>query len=105
VITNTVFNTIIDSIPLCSITTSTSLQNESDPKIYPNPARDFFRIENIVPGTTINLYDISGRLIKSQKNNTSDCIVNTESLQNGIFLVEIVDETSKFYKKIVITKR
>ncbi|MBC7861685.1 MAG: right-handed parallel beta-helix repeat-containing protein [Bacteroidia bacterium] len=69
---------------------------------YPNPAKDFLVIKNISAGSTISLYDFSGKLIMTQKSNSAQDILNTSGLPNGIFLIEVNNGNSKSYQKIII---
>ncbi len=65
-------------------------------KISPNPVKDVFKVEYSSPNTgdvTINIYDIKGRLLKTEKTNklTSEFTYsyNVSSLKPGVYAVEI----------------
>ena len=48
----------------------------------------------------VNIYDLNGKLLKSEKNNTS---IQIQDLTNGLYIVEILDLESdnKIIKKII----
>ncbi len=104
VITNTTLNTLVSVIPNCTIATEITESDESGFKIYPNPAEDVFFVDNIQVNSAVYLYDISGRLILAQKSNSSKCAVNTSSLQNGIYLVEVGSGGLSNFQRIVINR-
>ncbi|MBC7865062.1 MAG: T9SS type A sorting domain-containing protein [Bacteroidia bacterium] len=77
--------------------------------IYPNPAKDFFTVENIPANSVIKIYDVSGRLVLTQKSipiaiGTTKCLINTSNLQNGIFLIEVSSENSRSFERIVLSR-
>lgn len=76
-------------------------------KIYPNPTKDliYFDFTNHdTSSITINLFSIQGKLIKEIKGIESEIFeFSTRNIQNGFYLVEIINETGeKQLKKIVI---
>ena len=69
--------------------------------VYPNPTTDYLNIK--ISGSSnfnLNIYDLNGKLLKSEKNNTS---IQIQDLTNGLYIVEIVDLESdnKIIKKII----
>ena len=58
-------------------------------RVYPNPTTDYLNIK--ISGSTsfnVNIYDLNGKLLKSEKNNTS---IKIQELTNGLYVLEIVD--------------
>lgn len=73
-------------------------------KIYPNPAKDFFKIYLAVKlNYKAKLYDVKGVLIMEQSNNSHFDVSN---LSDGLYLLEVIDMDSneKITKKIMVTK-
>ena len=69
--------------------------------VYPNPTTDYLNIK--ISGSAsfnVNIYDLNGKLLKSEKNNTS---IQIQDLTNGLYIVEILDLESdnKIIKKII----
>lgn len=73
--------------------------------IYPNPAKDYFKISN---STEINLidatiYDITGKVVSYQKLNAEkDLVIDTSKFSSGNYVVEIQTEKGKITKKLLV---
>jgi len=67
--------------------------------IYPNPASDVFFI-NTEKNAKVTIYDISGRMIKTQEYTVSG--INVSDLNPGIYMAEIVIENARQVQKIII---
>lgn len=75
---------------------------ESNFVIYPNPVNDAFAIS--IDTKTIEVYNITGQLVKSFKNKFSDELISVSDLENGVYLVKVIDNnnnhaTRKFIKQ------
>jgi hypothetical protein len=72
--------------------------------LYPNPADDFIYIEDI--NTTlplvINIYSITGQLIKS--NQMNDNMLSIQDIPEGTYIVEIEGEDEKIRMQLVILR-
>jgi hypothetical protein len=67
-------------------------------KISPNPTSDVFKINGITlyekSKVVTNIYDMSGKLVKSQKMNLSD-EVQVDDIQNGFYIVRVLDNNTQ----------
>ena len=72
--------------------------NKIEVALYPNPASDVFFI-NTTENATVTLYDISGRLVKTQNYTASG--ISIADLNAGIYLAEITIGTAKEVRKII----
>lgn len=99
-------NTDLWVVKLSTLTNVRDGKNSANSiNIFPNPANDILYIENISAKTTIKIYDISGRLVTTQKSNQQNVLtINTSNLQNGIYLLEVSDENSRSFERVVINK-
>jgi hypothetical protein len=98
-------NSDIWVVKLGSVTGIDNIKNSFEAiNIYPNPTSDVFYIDNIPAKTTINVYDINGRLVISEKTTLSKYSVNVSSLQSGVYLVEISNGNTKEFKRVLISK-
>ena len=76
--------------------------------IYPNPATDFIAIQT--PMTTrsikVDLIDELGKVIRSQeiKQGSTLCVIETDTVYNGIYFVRITDGIATRTTKVVIQK-
>ena len=76
-------------------------------KVYPNPTKDFINIDfnNQDPTPfTVRLYSIHGKLIKEISDIESEIFeFSTQNIQNGFYIVEIINETgNKQLNKLII---
>ena len=80
--------------------------NENSISLNPNPAKDYFTINNIgnekISGITI--YEISGKKVFDTKKSFENQInIDVSNFARGIYLVEIVSENkSKLTKKLIL---
>ncbi|MBC3758257.1 T9SS type A sorting domain-containing protein [Hyunsoonleella sp. SJ7] len=75
-------------------------------RIYPNPAKESFFLtnESIIPITSIEIYDVSGRVISIQ-NFTDDSKVKTVNMANasgGLYIIKILGDNASVTKKLVL---
>jgi hypothetical protein len=91
---------IVEAGPEC--TTSLGEANDLSFSLYPNPVLDNLTISGKSQIKQINIYDISGRLIKQvQTNLVNIAVVNFNDLNAGSYLVEVVSTSGKVVKEIV----
>ncbi|MFO7862739.1 MAG: T9SS type A sorting domain-containing protein [Salinivirgaceae bacterium] len=72
-------------------TDDTRINEQDQPQklvVYPNPANNFFRIEGLSINCTIEIYTITGKIVKTinYKNNQ---LINISNLPSGIFMIKI----------------
>ncbi len=70
-------------------------------KIYPNPLKNCMMIHAEVPIQSIEILDISGKLIEAKKVNSNEIEFPIE-LENGIYLVKLVALNSEFIERICV---
>jgi hypothetical protein len=86
-------------------------QNESAISIYPNPVRDFatinFETESNLP-VYINIYDITGKLVKTATNSSFDGKVsfniNVSEFKAGTYVISAVSGNKKDVSKFIVIK-
>ncbi len=72
--------------------------------IYPNPARDYLYIENILPNSTLEIYNLSGTLVHTQKAFDDDTRINNRSLVIGSYILTIYKHANKVSKKFAVIR-
>lgn len=73
--------------------------------IYPNPSKGKLTVswfENLE--TTIDLFDLQGRIILSKKINSSNMELDINEFSDGIYLISVQNEKVKTTKKIVLKR-
>ena len=77
--------------------------------IHPNPATHFIQLQmnkNVVGNVTIQIADITGKLVLQEKQNINNSVVKieTNTLQNGTYLVTMLYNGERFVQKVLISK-
>ena len=78
--------------------------NDNSISVYPNPTKDILNISNSNQSfiNAIEVTDINGRLVKSQKfSNVNDIQVNISDLSKGVYMLKAVSDKGTVIKKIV----
>jgi FtsP/CotA-like multicopper oxidase with cupredoxin domain len=67
--------------------------------VYPNPTTDIlnFRTKNF--GDQIEIYDLSGKLIKTKMSDSFNTAIDLSTLNNGVYLLKYLDKTLKLVKQ------
>ena len=81
----------------------------SQVKIYPNPAKehfflDFSKAKNISENMEIEIYDVFGRLVLAQKINENLNKVAISDLQSGVFIYKMVGENDVLGSGKIVVK-
>jgi len=75
--------------------------------IYPNPANDNINLsiyEGIHNDVLLNIFNVTGELVKTLKLNQSQQKINISELHNGIYFVEIKSEQGTRKQKLIIQR-
>ncbi len=94
-------NTKITAGQTVSSTTSIEELNNSEFTIYPNPVKDIVTISiaSKVVINTINLYSVTGKLIKEIQLPKNQ--IDLSELKSGIYFIEIISDKQKVVKKLL----
>ncbi|GGG43960.1 T9SS-dependent choice-of-anchor J family protein [Epilithonimonas arachidiradicis] len=74
--------------------------NKKDLILYPNPTADYFTISDISDIVSVNIYDLSGKMIKSNFESVNNKF-DVSNLEKGIYTVSIETKSGIISKKIV----
>jgi hypothetical protein len=70
-------------------------------KVYPSPVTDILRIENETPVLYLELYDISGTMLKSLSVNSECFTMDMSSLKSGVYILRVVTSRGSYVRKII----
>ncbi len=73
-------------------------------KVYPNPSKGDFIIQTKTFLNQVNIYTQTGAFVKSieVENGNENVDINIVGLQAGIYLIELVNDTQKSWKKVIV---
>lgn len=72
-----------------------------DVRFYPNPTTDYFNITSEAMIQSVELYDISGRLVRTSLVNDFETRQNVGNLTNGVHILKIKTQEGEVIGKIV----
>jgi hypothetical protein len=73
-------------------------------QVYPNPSNGEFLVKTKTTLEKINIYTQTGAFVKTieVKDTAEDVEVNITGLQTGVYLIELVNENEKSWKKVIV---
>jgi hypothetical protein len=78
---------------------------QDDIRLYPNPAGDYFSIENAISIQTVEIINVVGRTVKTYRNMNSLDNFYIGDLSPGLYMVRIIDDAGKLLKTIRLHKK
>lgn len=89
-----------------NVATTLSLDKFSlnNAQVYPNPSNGDFNIKSETIITKVNVYTQTGAFVKTVEveNNADNAAININGLSTGVYLIELVNDTEKSWKKIIV---
>jgi len=82
--------------------TDKNINDNNSVKIYPNPCNQYFKIISEDNNYQLNVYDISGKKVLTEKVIDFEKNINTSNLLQGIYFVEILNSENITIQKIII---
>ncbi|MCC5922630.1 MAG: T9SS type A sorting domain-containing protein [Crocinitomicaceae bacterium] len=106
-ITSALFNqafTLVMSLEDPAGTVSTNNFELANVKVYPNPTSDFLQVElpEGMENTTIQILDVSGKVVLAQEANKSLSTIAVNKLTAGTYIVNIQNDSQRITRNIVI---
>ncbi len=98
------YNAPIETIPFQ--TTFQALRNnviieDTTINIFPNPTNSIINVNSKNTITSLELYDVQGRLLETSIENKSSTTIDISSKQNGIYFLKITSEKGSSVEKII----
>lgn len=75
------------------------LQTSNSVSIYPNPTSNYLTIESDLDYHTINIYNLSGKLVKTAERNSQ---ILVSDLSKGMYFIQLVADKNVITKKFTI---
>ncbi|MBK8625264.1 MAG: T9SS type A sorting domain-containing protein [Saprospiraceae bacterium] len=71
----------------------------NDVKIFPNPTRDVINVTGVKPTSSLTIFDMNGRIVKSFTGGQSS--LDIQELTAGVYILEILDEDGRHFYKVI----
>tara|TARA_B110000444_G_scaffold2316_1_gene2093 strand:- start:1887 stop:5462 length:3576 start_codon:yes stop_codon:yes gene_type:complete len=81
---------------------ATSVKDNLDILIYPNPAKDKVVVKSNDNIENINIYDASGRLCFISSNLNKQCEIDVSFFSKGIYAIQIINSKKSIISKLII---
>jgi endoglucanase len=85
---------------LTMVTSSGEIRSQ-EIKVYPNPAKDTLRVENITGYDSLYIYDLWGKRLQTHKISGTDLEMNMEGLPSGLYMVTLENGNDHSTFKII----
>ncbi|AJR04777.1 T9SS type A sorting domain-containing protein [Siansivirga zeaxanthinifaciens] len=98
------FDNVVSEFSYVTLSVNNNEAVANDIKLFPNPAKNTLQVKSLNTITSINIYDITGKLVFNS-NKIFDGKVDISNLNSGIYLARIEDSNRNYsVKKLVVTK-
>lgn len=94
----------LDSVTVIASTTSIDEHLLAGTCIYPNPANDVIHIKNIPVGTSLSIFDVTGKIVHKSITETGETHINTNSFAEGTYFVQLKNNEVLTNKKLIINR-
>jgi endoglucanase len=88
---------------LTMVTSSGEIRSQ-EIKVFPNPAKENYRVENTIGFDSLYMYDIWGKRHQSHKLSGTDLEMNLEGLTSGLYMVTLESENDHSTFKVIKKK-
>ncbi|WP_271783761.1 T9SS type A sorting domain-containing protein [Aquimarina algiphila] len=68
-------------------------------KVYPNPAKDFITISDVIPGESIIIYDILGKVLIKQVSKNKKGYLDVSLLKPGLYVISVANKSNEQFIK------
>ncbi|MPS73554.1 MAG: T9SS type A sorting domain-containing protein [Chryseobacterium sp.] len=86
----------------CTVLAVDDVVNSKDVALYPNPVKNQFTLKGITKMKSVEVYDISGKLVKQfDANSLSKNTFDVSRLKTGNYVVQVKTENDSFSKKLI----
>lgn len=82
-----------------SLTAVEDIQSQPSVCVYPNPTSSALIVDNVQPNTEMTIYTIGGQTVMSQWATDGTNTINVSHLPDGIYLLQLSNDTFKFIKQ------
>jgi hypothetical protein len=96
--------TKINGFYISDTTTGITITNTGKIKVYPNPVSGKMYIESTGQNIAdISLTSLNGQVVLKKAGTSKEEILNTESLESGVYILSVTDQSgATSFKKVVI---
>jgi hypothetical protein len=79
-----------------------SVRASQEQMVWPNPASSTFNLDNIIPGSQIQLFNVNGEIIYTDEAKSSSLEVDIVNYTPGVYIVHISNDSKMEVRKLII---
>jgi hypothetical protein len=98
----TVFNQTLMVKPAPPVGLATVNNTKINITVYPNPAQSVIHVVTDIPAQRINLVDMTGRVVLSNINPTTQTGIDVSTLNKGIYFVQVITDKGTAVSRVVV---
>ncbi|MFM2196387.1 MAG: Secretion system C-terminal sorting domain, partial [Bacteroidota bacterium] len=83
----------------CGVDVNETEEGKNEIQLYPNPARTQITIKGLEKGMALEVLDLTGRVIHTEKVTTEQMQLNIAKWQTGVYLVRVGGTTLRLVKE------
>jgi len=83
------------------VVTALSKESVETPKVYPNPVKDYLRIEQIGTGATIELYNLLGQNLLTETVSNDSFEIQMGNMKPGIYMLRLFNQNQWYHFRII----
>lgn len=101
-ISNWKSGSVVSTGNTCTVLENESFNVSTNFKIYPNPTKNIVNIDVLnLDNISVEVYDINGRQLFSQKLNNTTNTVNIENLAAGVYMFKVISNQGTATNKVI----
>jgi uncharacterized repeat protein (TIGR01451 family) len=90
-----------DAITTFALLSNGQFEKDNSIRVYPNPAKNSIAISADYNLQSIQLYDVQGRLLETQLNQTMAATIDISKRANGIYFIKVTSQKGSSVAKII----
>ena len=72
--------------------------------MFPTPAKESVTIDRLQAGSSVNIFDVTGKNVYSSIVRNAQTIINTANFDNGVYIVQVTCNGAVSVRKLVVSK-
>lgn len=101
---NTISENVKITVTQDALSTDNFTLDELSTYLYPNPSKNSIKISLGIEKANVHIYDMSGKLVQTNKNYISDKNIDISNLPIGVFIVRISNNNKLITKRLTKTE-
>lgn len=76
--------------------------NDNSISIYPNPAKDMIRIDGTDANGSIQILDVTGKVVANTNSSSSSTVIELSNFNKGVYILRYINNNSILTEKLIV---